>query len=413
MLPRIGIVGLVLAFLYAAAVSPSSGSWHGSIEYEGFVAQGPFMVTGLDATDTQIMCRSTMRATEQLSRIKLIFQNFAAGSTSPGDTGNGSAAAQTASIEYPSGTVLAQVTFGGSANGTIPNGGTLTSDYISLPTPIPNGAYFWVRSYQTNPNGFYYWHQNNPSLGDQCATAASGLTDQTMSGSTITGGTSQSWIQPPLAIIGYTINPSVLIIGDSRTAGGSAFIQSTIGNIAPPLVNANVPFVNIAVPNSAAFSWLEFATARDVLLPYGSQIIVALGGADMFPVDGNSRTAAQTIAAIQGIFAAAGARQKYLITIEPNTSSTDGWATTANQTNIAGPQRIIFNDAVRAGISGATGYYEIADVLESGRDSGLWAAGVTVYGQTGPFTTDGLHPAFPAGYAAETASGAVVAAHYP
>jgi lysophospholipase L1-like esterase len=100
----------------------------------------------------------------------------------------------------------------------------------------------------------------------------------------------------------------------------------------------------------------------------------------------------------------------YQTTITPRSTSTDGWVTTANQT----PQnativawRTTVNDWIRAGspidpttkaavavgTSGAllagqaghplTGYFEIADLAETARNSSIWKAG---------YTTDGLHP---------------------
>lgn len=95
-------------------------------------------------------------------------------------------------------------------------------------------------------------------------------------------------------------------------------------------------------------------------------------------------------------------------TITPNTTSTDGWATTGNQTPVNATvesHRVQLNDwlrggapmsgglAVAVGTSGALlagdtghplyGYWEITDNVESARNSGIWKAG---------YTTDGLHP---------------------
>lgn len=95
-------------------------------------------------------------------------------------------------------------------------------------------------------------------------------------------------------------------------------------------------------------------------------------------------------------------------TIGPRTTSTDAWVTTMNQTPIANETaRVGWNAWIRAGLPidptaktpvavGTTGallagqvghyvqgYLEIADVLESARDSGIWKAG---------YTADGVHP---------------------
>jgi lysophospholipase L1-like esterase len=109
----------------------------------------------------------------------------------------------------------------------------------------------------------------------------------------------------------------------------------------------------------------------------------------------------------------------FACTLGPNTTSTDAWATTVNQTWDAlrdNTVRLALNAWIRdgapinasgtpvaAGTSPATrsgeaghpliGYFETADVMESARDSGVWKPG---------YTADGLHPT-PTGYAAMAA----------
>lgn len=362
---------------------------------EGFVATLARLSTSTpDTANFQQMSRSGHVATENLTSIKLAFQNFFPGNP---DFGLGHVATQTASIEYPSGTIMSQVLFSGSASGVIPDNGVLFSDYTTV--SIPSGATFWVRGYFTNPNGVYPGPQT-PSMGDEYAVAATGLSDQTMIGSAISGGTSQGSLKPPIAIIGHTINPSVLIIGDSRTAGqgdGGSDANGAVGNIMRSVSASGIPFVSIAVSSEQANTWATTATARNALLPYGSQVIVALGINDL---DTGGFTAAQTVAAMQRLLSSAAAPQKYCITIEPHTSSTDSWATVANQTNLSA-NRVAYNTLVRAGFAGLSGFYEVADVLESGRNSTFW-----VCAPSPPYTADGLHGSI-AAYAAIVSSGVI------
>jgi hypothetical protein len=104
----------------------------------------------------------------------------------------------------------------------------------------------------------------------------------------------------------------------------------------------------------------------------------------------------------------------YTATIPPPTSSTDNWATVANQTlNPNNTIRVNYNNWMRDGFpiaystllaaavgsTGAniirignprhpiSGYFEIADTVESGRDSGKWISNGTAFYYTG----DGLH----------------------
>ena len=89
-------------------------------------------------------------------------------------------ASDTASIEYPAGT-FTQVKFGGSATGTVPSGGILTSDSVSV--TIPKGATFYVRRYHVAPTnvGIYTGGIDIPG-GDALHYGASGIADQTMGG---------------------------------------------------------------------------------------------------------------------------------------------------------------------------------------------------------------------------------------
>lgn len=377
-----------------------------SSQYEGFVATRARMAFDIDSTNRQIMCRSAHIATENLTSIKLAFQNFAPGLP---ENGNGSSATQTAAIEYPPGTINAVVKFGGSTSGTIANGSILFSDYTSL-SIIPAGATFWVRKYLTSTVGFYYNHQYQSStLGESTSVAVSGLTDQTQTTGAITGGTSQTWTQAPVAIIGHTTNPSVLIIGDSRTSGQgdsgeSNNFDAKVGNIARSM--GSVPFVNIGTSSKQANGWAGNAVATSALLPYGSQVIVALGINDLIA----GRNQSQVAADIATILASASAIKKYPITIEPDTSDggspSAAWTTTGQQSNLVA-NRVAYNTLVRAGILAATGFYEVADVVESARNSTFW-----IVTPSPPYTGDGLHESG-AGYALIAASGAIVPASYP
>ncbi len=125
---------------------------------------------------------------------------------------------------------------------------------------------------------------------------------------------------------------------------------------------------------------------------------------------GDGRTAAQMEANLLTLWTTRhNAGQRVIqTTITPNTTSTDSWATTGNQTVAnAGVEahRVSLNNWIRAGAptvggtavapgtSGALlagqvghplyGYWEIADEVETARNSGIWKAG---------YTTDGLHP---------------------
>lgn len=375
--------------------------------YEGFVASRARLVTFSNTTPKQIMSRSAHFATGTLTSIKLAFSNFLANAA--GDTGIGAATTITASIEYPSGTVT-QILFSGSASASIPDIGVVISDYVSV--AIPNGSLFWVRSFITNATGLIYNQWQNTFLGEQQKWAASGLTDQTMSGASLSGGSNLNGSYPPLAIIGRTTNASVLIIGDSRASGFTSDTEDSsasntgfnakVGNIARSM--GSTPFCNISCGGEDAHTFIANSpNTRAKMLPFGSQVILAYGINDL----SGGQTPAQIVANNQIIWAAASAPKKSVITIEPHSTSTDSFATTTNQTDIVGTARKTYNGLVRAGIAGGTSFYEVADVMESARDSGLW-----VVSPTPPYSGDGLH-ANAAGYLLLQNSGAVSPLSYP
>src|SRR5216684_1459484 len=371
--------------------------FHGTgIAYEGSIASRARIthVATLDTTNKYLMMRSAHIATEALTSIKLAFGVF---TTDGGghDAGTGASSSITASVEYPAGT-FSQILFSGSASGTIPDVSSIFSDYTSV--SIPSGATFWVRIFIHNTAGFYYNNWQNSFLGEAISLSPTVISDQTMSGTITNSG---SFSLPPIAVLGMTINPSVVIVGDSvgvGSPGGNDNEDSSasvtcfnvkVGAIARSL--GNIPFINIAAGAQVAQGWLANSAARAPLITKGSHLICQMGINDL---NGNSSTSVQLISYIQLIFGLAAAFQKkYQTTITPLATSTDAFATLVNQTvRACGPERLNFNAAVRAGIPGLTGFFDVASALESSLNSGKWL--VT---PTPPYTGDGIHPN-PTGY---------------
>jgi hypothetical protein len=343
----------------------------------------------------QIMMRSAHIATEHLTAIRIVFSNFynalKFGGSPIADTGRGAPSTITASVEYPADT-FTQVKFGGLAAGSIPDASVLFSDYLTV--EIPADAVFWVRLFTNNPGGIIFNPWQNAFLGEAMEVEASGLTDKTM------GGTIRNkigWSTPPLAILGMTKNPSVIIIGDSIAAGQGDIedvsntptgFNGKVGVIARSL--GDLPFLNLAVSGENAYTWLRDATARNLLIQKGSHLISELGLSDVI---NHGRTVSQTIAALQSVYALAWVSQKvYQTTWTPHSRSSDGWVTTSNQTALDEKAIGSFNTAARSGIPGAQGAIDIASVFGDASNGGVWT--VT---PTPPSTADGLHPT-PSGY---------------
>jgi hypothetical protein len=122
-------------------------------------------------------------------------------------------------------------------------------------------------------------------------------------------------------------------------------------------------------------------SGRDNRLAYlapCTDVILSLGINDLF-VTAGSVTLAQMqgfATTVIGLLTRRGLRV-WLATLLPHTTSTDNWATTANQApynadHAAGGLRSQYNDWLRTVPAGAFGLIERADAVESARNSGLW-----------------------------------------
>jgi hypothetical protein len=94
----------------------------------------------------------------------------------------------TASVEYPSGTIAATMTFNGSASGSCPVNGTLLSDLAQV--YIPAGATAFIRTYAVVTSGQVIPASFLPitALGEYNATGTNTLTDHTTSAATNSTG---------------------------------------------------------------------------------------------------------------------------------------------------------------------------------------------------------------------------------
>lgn len=182
---------------------------------------------------------------------------------------------------------------------------------------------------------------------------------------------------------------SVVVIGDSISAGsGDTFGQAggsspTVNIYAgrgywPRAFQDSYAISQIACGGEQIADFLGNAKSfyRFALASNSSTAIVALGTNDILA---SARTAAQVKADLLLLAAKIAPKvQKVLLcTLLPRTTSTDGWKTTGNQTTVTtnsfNSVRIDVNAWIRARTSGYD-YIEVADLVESARDSGIWKA---------------------------------------
>lgn len=348
--------------------------------YTGLVATRGLQMTETRSTNRQSNSRSPHVARTALTMFQVIFPGWYINS-SFNETAPGAAITLAASIEYPNG-VFTQLLFSGSSTGTIPNGGYLVSDAVSV--SIPAGDTFYVRSFLSSTSLLISVSGLTVATGQQYEEAVSGLTDKSMGG-TIAGN---SRVYAPVAIIGLTTKFSFAFIGDSITFGvGDASVGLDMGPFARAL-GGTYAYTKLARTGDTITKFVAGHTNRAAIAAHASHWVYGYGSNDLFV---SSRTATQVLADLTTAAGYAGGKPVYVATIIPRTQSTDGWQTVANQTQSAASaesERLTLNASVRADAGTFEDVFEVADTVENARDGGWWLpAPSSQY-----YTTDGIHP---------------------
>lgn len=302
-----------------------------------------------------------------------------------------------------------RLTYNGRTDGTVDPGGFLQSD--PLPVSVSAGEVIYVRTFVISGS----WHYTHYSLVAGGAGGVVATTDLTAPGSAAVPDSAFGAMFAPAVIVGRPVSkvPAVLVVGTSIAAGGNDHPSTTSWqgrNVTAPQLHGGgflnralygkAGLINAAVPGSTAQSFVadsgnfrRMAFARNC-----STMIDEYGRNDI----SGGRTLAQLQADKITSWRMGVARGLRVIqtTVTPKTNSSDGWRTTSGQTVPSVSQetvRVGFNDWIRDGaplvsaenlIPAATGtpnalragqpghplfgYWEIADKVETARNSGLW-----------------------------------------
>jgi hypothetical protein len=329
------------------------------------------------ATIKQAFGRTNHTMSDTVSSLMLVYSNYYGKDETPG-TGP-----QTygASIEYPVGTLLAQVTFNGTNYGTAAPGSDVYSDLIPLPIPIPQGARYRVRTFVRNPAGGIPMNAGCNSwngAGDEISnyTTVDGTTlDYTMGAPTAAFTLVDS--PRPSLILAYTSKRSIAIVGDSRATGqisgtASDYVSDANGwiGVAERAVGRRGACVNLSAPSDLLANFIGSTGAnRRNLLQYVTDVFCEYGINDL------SQGSATILANLTTLRNSANVTGKPfgVATMSPYSATTDNLMTLANQTpNANDAQRIAVNTAYRNGASCADYVIEVADFFESSRNSGTW-----------------------------------------
>lgn len=334
-----------------------------------------------NTTNKQSMSRSRHNAMAPINSLALVFWNgFTDFEGTKLETGGG-AATYTASIEYPSGVIAAQVTWGGSASKQAADNEVFRSDFVGV--NIPKGAVFFVRVWRSSSVGIIYHKfgglldtEAGTTYSGECFTFSTTTADLTMTPGQFTniGNTGTGF--RPQAIVALTSTPSVVLFGDSRVNNDNQNDTVTdgfgyVGELERS-IGMQYPTIKLSQSGERLYEALSRFTYRMQIAAYCSHGISNYGVNDFR----DSRTAAQLLADHK-TFAASFGKPYYVCTVAPMANA--GNTLTDATVN---PLRIAYNAIIRKGDQTFAGTLEIADIVETARDSGLWISG---------YTSDGLH----------------------
>lgn len=289
-----------------------------------------------------------------------------------------------ASVELPDGSIH-PVFFRGARTVTVDPWAQVVSDPIGV--ELAAGDVIYVRSFAGATTGTQYTMGTasyGPGITVSGTIGFSNSLDETDSGTTFTSDLTKNYWSP--IVCGQPLGdptPTVVVVGDSITVGqGSAnnsfgWWKYGLNNTLPAFAYARAGILaqGIAAAHKRGFPLMQGLTHAFVML--------------------GANDAGRTFDAIQAdlltIWTALAGRglKVYGATITPTTTTTDAWATLANQTAKSGEAvRVQINDWIRTTPAPLTGYVDTADATESARNSGKWK----VNGTANYPTADGLHP---------------------
>lgn len=352
--------------------------------YTGLVTTRGMIPSVVSTTDKQVMSTTYHFARDPLTAVQLVYANWYVSATSVETNGPGTITVK-ASVEYPIGT-FTPVKWSGATSVSITAGSTYPPSGSVL-VAVPGGAKFFVHTWAEGASGVVLADVKHAIGGDRCEYAASGLVDKTDGASEITDNTGTNYIYGPVAIIGLTSKPTIMIVGDSRNAANNSTVHfdpmGNKGNVA----HAFAPhFAGLNASRSArTMAQFNSSHAKQVALAaYCSDVVIQIGINDLSG-GASAATALSRLTTLIGYFTG---KRIWLATIEPWSTSIDGWTTVDGQTVAAwDAERTGYNDGIRAGIAGTAGYFEFADVVETARNSGKWRIFRTGVAPT----SDGVH----------------------
>jgi hypothetical protein len=329
----------------------------------------------------------------------------------------GNATTVGASIMYPVASAPGAskaFTVGGSTTITVPNGGTVASDLLSL--YLPANTPYRVRSFMSPGSGNYIPY-GVPCLGSSNGGSLSGFgtaTDQSdYSTSTVdttqastahsTNATTDSCMEPLILAHPAAYVPTVALYGDSWTygaleagVGGGATASGAgdaYGNVGPYARAAAIngyAYLNFGISGSQLSTWSTdgySSMMMDVGRRACANAVIALGTNDTLTY--SAPTILANLQKMVNKARALGFRKVAIATLGPRTTDTTGtpFITLAGQTTDATRSPVVtaVNAGIRAGQITGAGVIDIGAMVQDPTDPTRWRV------DGGVWTGDGTH----------------------
>lgn len=358
--------------------------------------------TGGGAVAPGVTTLSSYTIPEAVTDLRIVIPNWTWVATTTKETPVGNQVTFKAAIQYQGTTY--PIYFGTTRSVTVDDGTTIVSEPVSL--ILPAGATIGIRMLTSVATSALKWP--NDALGG--GPGVTNLGDGYVLGDAVDSGTigTAGSVAAPMIILGTPLGaplPRIAAIGDSIMAGLGDTGQSVgYGQVGPNSwltrgIASTLPMFRFAGGSDLAMNWAAAGGAvqirRGRFFRGMSRAVIALGTNDLSGVNSvSARTFAQLQADITTIVSQLNSRgipssKIWIATLPPRTTSTDSFATTANQTVVASEsKRVAYNTWVRGVPLGIAGCIDVAAQVETALNSGIWKATGSAQG----YTEDGIHP---------------------
>ena len=290
------------------------------------------------------------------------------------ELGTGGVTTFGASIEYPIGSPRIPIFWNGQSTVNVADK-SLSPLSDVLPIMITKGTAFRIWTYYYNPSGIIYYQGGYVNNGATNESSATILANKTLSG-TVAGTTSVYLLEPAIMVAPITL-PSFLGVGDSHmtdngTAANTTNDLSNDQGIICRSLGPHIPYSTSALTGEFLYNFVANCSKRQLLAPYFTHLINEFGGNDIA-----TQTFAQIMANLNLIPTLFPTLKCFTATYTPHTTSTDSWATLANQTvsatDLLNNIKILLNQNIRSKqLIGFSGVFDTSGFFMSTTDSGLW-----------------------------------------